>query len=193
MLMVLIFATIFALSLGVSFIPTFLEDVRGVHASVITVMSAGAAVGSAGFGLAVARIRRLQRAPFVVILLAIAISAVGFVIFRSTAILPLIAIGFVCRGGFFTAWAMHTAALGELTPEVHRSRAFALMEMTGGVAYSFGPMVAGPLYAYHHTLAFDAAIACSLLLLPVMLLANRRAQAMHRALPMIDGEPSLAA
>lgn len=189
----LLFATVFVLSLGTSFISPFLEDVRGISPSAISVLSAAAAVGSACFGLAVARIHRLQRAPFVVILLAIAMAASGFFIFRITGALAPVAVAFFCRGGLFSAWAMHSAALGEFAPAAHRVRAFALVEMSGGIAYSLGPMVAGPLYVRHHALPFDLGILLSLCLIPVMLSANRWARALHRARIEREPEPTLAA
>lgn len=187
----LLFATVFALSLGTSFVSNFLEEVRGLEPSLISVLSAGAAVGSAAFGLAVARIHGLQRSPFVVIALAIAVCAGAFALFRLSGFAPLIALAFFCRGGFFSAWAMHNAALGDLTPAVHRSRAFALLEMVGGVAFALGPIVAGVLYGVRRTLPFDTAIVLSLALVPVVLVVNRRVRTSGRA-AVPEGEPAPA-
>lgn len=176
----LLFVTVFSLSLGISFIPTFLEDVRGMDAALIATLSAGAAVGSACFGLAVARIRRLQRAPFLAVAMAVAATAVGFLLFRSTALPSLLAIAFFCRGGLFSAWAMLSAALGEIAPATHRARAFAFCEMTGGLAFSLGPMVAGQLYARRATLSFDVAMLLCVALLPVMVIAQRNMKRIRR-------------
>lgn len=96
-------ATVFALALGTSFVPTFLEDVRGFSAATIAQMGAGAAVGSALFGLAVSRVGRLQRAPFVGAAIAVGALGVGFVIFLTTASTILLAVAWVCRGGLFAA------------------------------------------------------------------------------------------
>jgi MFS family permease len=195
---ILLFVTVFSLSLGIAFIPTFLEDVRGMDAALIATLSAGAAVGSACFGLAVARIHRLQRAPFLAVGMAVAATAIGFVIFRSTALPALLAIAFFCRGGLFSAWAMLSAALGDLAPATHRARAFALVEMTGGIAFSLGPIVAGQLYARRATLSFDVAILLSLALVPVLFAAQRKVRVLHRthleqAAIAIDGEsPAVA-
>lgn len=176
----LLFATVFSLSLGTSFIPTFLEDVRGMDPALIATVSAGAAVGSALFGIAVARLRRLQRAPFVAVAFAVAGIALGFVIFRSTAALPLLIVAFILRGGLFSAWAMLSATLGEIAPAVHRARAFALCEMVGGLGYASGPIVAGALYARSPTHPFDVATALALLLVPALLIAQRTARRIHR-------------
>lgn len=172
----LLFVTVLTLSLGVSFIPTFLEDVRGMDAALISVLSAGAAVGSACFGLAVARIRRLQRSPFLAVAIAVGATGLGLLIFRATAMAPLLAVAFFCRGGLFAAWAMLSAALGEITPPTHRARAFAFCEMTGGLAFSIGPMIAGPLYARRATLSFETALVMCVILLPLLVLAQRKAR-----------------
>lgn len=168
-------ATVFALALGTSFVPTFLEDVRGFSAATIAQMGAGAAVGSALFGLAVSRVGRLQRAPFVGAAIAVGALGVGFVIFLTTASTILLAVAWVCRGGLFAAWALFAAALGEAAAERHRARAFALCEMTGGTALSLAPMAAGPLYAARPALPMLTAAILAGLLVPVLLAVQRRA------------------
>lgn len=189
----LLLVTVFALSLGTAFIPTFLEDVRGLNPAVISIISSGAAVGSASFGIAVARIHRLQLRPFHAVALAVSVICVGFVLFRSTAYVPLLIIAFFSRGGLFSAWAMLSATLSELAPAAHRARAFALTEMTGGIAYALGPILAGPLYARQHTLSFDVAIALCVVILPLLFMAQRRAAAFRspdrqHSRPSSDGE-----
>jgi len=177
----LLFASVFTLSLGVSFIPVFLEDERGMDAAVISAMSAIAAVGTASFGLAVARLTRLQQAPFYAVAFAVGLTAVGFVLFRGTTFPPLLAIAFFCRGGLFSSWAMLSAALGDLASAAHRARAFAFCEMAGGLAFSLGPMVAGPLYDRRATLPFEAATALAVVLIPVLIASQRIAQRLKRA------------
>ena len=178
---VLLFGSVFTLSLGVSFIPVFLEDVRGMDAAVISALSAIAAVGTASFGLAVARLTRLQQAPFFAVAFAVGSTAVGFVLFRETAFAPLLAIAFFFRGGLFSTWAMLSAALGDLASAAHRARAFAFCEMVGGLAFALGPMVAGPLYDRRATLPFEAAIVLAVLLVPVLIAGQRVAHRLKRA------------
>ncbi|MEA2598881.1 MAG: hypothetical protein QOF01_5350 [Thermomicrobiales bacterium] len=171
----LLLVTIFSLSLGTSFVPNFLEDVRGMNPAEITTIGAASAVGSAVFGLAVARLRRLQRSPFVAVATAIALTAIGFVLYRFASALPLIALAFFFRGGLFSAWAMLSASVGELARPDHRTRAFALCEMVGGFALSLGPVVAGPLYSRRPPFPFEVATGLALLLVPTLLFAQRRA------------------
>jgi MFS family permease len=184
----LLLVTIFSLSLGTAFVPTFLEDVRGLAPATITTIGAAAAVGSASFGLAVARLHRLQRAPFVAVAAAIALTAVGFVLFRFATALPLLVLAFFCRGGLFSSWALLSASVGELAAPDHRTRAFAILEMVGGFAISFGPIVAGPLYSHRPTLPFEVATLLALALVPTLITAQRWSDRMRRAEAGADHE-----
>ncbi len=181
MIALLLLVTIFSLSLGTSLVPNFLEDVRGLEPAEITTMGAAAAVGSTVFGLVVARVRRFHGIPFAVVAVAIALTVVGLVLFRFAAAVPLIVLAFFFRGGLFSSWAMLAAAAGELAPAQHRVRAFALCEMVGGFAISFGPVVAAPLYSHRAQLPFDVAIVLALPLVPALLLVQRWARGLGDA------------
>jgi MFS family permease len=112
--------------------------------------------------------------------MAVLVAIIGLAIFRTSSAFSLILFAFFCRGGLFSAWAMLSAALGELAPAVHRARAFALCEMLGGLAFSIGPMVAGVLYARRETLSFDIAIVLGLILLPILITVQRRGSELRR-------------
>lgn len=194
----LLVITVFSLSLGVSLIPTFLEDQRGYRPATIATLAAFAAVGSAIFGIAVARLRNLQRAPFIGVAIAVGFTALALLLFHSTAALLVVMVAFVFRGGLFSAWAMLNAALGEAAPAHHRARGFALAEMAGGLAVALGPIVAGLLYAQRATLPFELAIALAVGMIPVLVLAQRRANGwsaepktplpVETAVPMLEPE-----
>jgi MFS family permease len=187
---VLLAVTVFSLALGVSFVPNFLEDKRGLAPATIATMSAAAALGSATFGIAVARIRGLRRAPFLAVSIAVGVTGLGFALFHVTAFIPLLLVAYFCRGGLFSAWAMLIAALGEIAPADHRARAFALNEMVGGVAFALGPIVAGPLYSRRPTLPLEVAIVLVVLLIPALYIAQRKADRLHagrEAIPITPG------
>jgi MFS family permease len=131
----LLLGVVFTCSLGVAFIPTFLEDVRG---------------------------------------------------YQPASIVPVILFAYLLRGGFFSAWAMLNASLGVNAPARHRARGFAIVEMAGGLAASFGPIVGGLLYARSNTLSFEVAIVLGVCLIPVLLWVNRSA----RLWPHPDPEPA---
>lgn len=187
----LLVVTVFTCSLGVAFIPTFLEDVRGYQPATISIFSAMGAVGSALFGLAVARTRRLQKEPFLAVAIALGFVVLALVLFHASGLLPVVLVAYLMRGGFFSAWAMLNASLGVNAPARHRARGFAVVEMAGGLASSMGPIVGGLLYARRDTLPFETAIVLGLLLLPVILMENRRARAWPLEIDSIaiDDEP----
>ena len=60
--------------------------------------------------------------------------------------MPWIIVAFLLRGGMFASWAMMLAEMGERAPSRLRSRAFAVMEIMGGSAMAFGPIIASQLY-----------------------------------------------
>ncbi len=167
-LVTLQFAAIFTLALGTSFIPTFLQDIRGYSPAMITVLGAGAAVGSASFGLVVARTVKFQRSPLWGVAAGITSVAVALLIFIWTGNLWVLAPAFILRGGFFTAWALFVAALGDMTPGTDRARVFAVSEMLGGVAFSSAPILAGFLYARRSEAPLIAAVVLAAMLVPIV-------------------------
>ncbi len=181
----LLLGIVFTCSLGVSFIPTFLEDVRGYQPASIATFAALGAVGSALFGIAVARTRKLQKEPFLAVAIALGAIVVALILFSASALLPVVLFAYLMRGGFFSAWAMLNASLGVNAPARYRARGFAIVEMAGGLASSFGPIIGGVLYAWRNTLTFEVAIVLGLCLIPVILWVNRTA----RHWPAPDIEP----
>ncbi|MCO5222109.1 MAG: MFS transporter [Thermomicrobiales bacterium] len=181
----LLVGVVFTCSLGVAFIPTFLEDVRGYRPASIATFSALGAVGSALFGMAVARTRRLQKEPFLAVAISVGCIVIALILFHISALLPVILFAYLLRGGFFSGWAMLNASLGVSAPARLRARGFVLVEMIGGLASSFGPIVGGVLYARRNTLTLEVAIVLGLGLIPAILWVNRTA----RAWPSPDAEP----
>lgn len=140
-------STIFVLALGTSLVPTFLSEVRGLTPALITGLGAGAAIGSAIFGIVVARTVGIQRAPLIAVAVAVGLVAVALIIFMVTGNMAAITIAFILRGGFFSAWALFIAAVGEVAESQHRARAFAAAEMLGGGAFALAPLIASLIYA----------------------------------------------
>lgn len=138
--------TILSLAIGVTLVPIFLNDVRGLPPGLISTLGAGAAVGTVLFGLWVARSSRLSANPLTAAAIACGAISVGLLIFAFGDSLGWIALAFFLRGGMFATWAMILARMGELAPAHLRSRAFAVVEILGGSAISFGPIIASVLY-----------------------------------------------
>jgi hypothetical protein len=168
-------ATIASLGIGVALIPNFLEVERGVSPSVIAVLSAGAAIGTMAFGFFSSHNRILKKSPVLAAALATALVALGFVIFGTQTALVLIGIAYVMRGGVFSAWALFLAGMGKVSPAHLRSRGFTIMEIIGGGAMSFGPIVASLLWHISPTSPLFVAAFLASIMVGVMLIFLRRA------------------
>lgn len=145
-LIVLHAVTMLSLAIGIALVPNFLKETRGLDAAVIATLGAGAAVGTALFGLLVNRTPALSSNPLRGAAIATGAISIGLLVFVFTHTLPWIAFAFLLRGGMFASWAMMLAEMGEIVSARLRSRAFAIMEILGGGAMSVGPIVASQLY-----------------------------------------------
>lgn len=144
--------TLLSLAIGVSLVPNFLRDTRGMDASLIATLGAASAIGTALLGLIVARTPSLSNYPMRAATISCSAIVVGLFIYTSSETLPWIALAFFLRGGMFATWAMILAEMGNIAPSRLRSRAFAVVEMLGGSAMSFGPIIASQLYGFSPTL-----------------------------------------
>lgn len=138
--------TILSLAIGSSLIPNFLEDERGYEPALVSILSAAAAIGTISYGVVIARNRRLRRAPVLAAVVAATCTAVGYLLFATQSLVAIVAIAFLLRGGLFSAWTFYLAAMGNVAPRYLRPRAFAIVEIVGGSAISFGPIVASQLW-----------------------------------------------
>jgi MFS family permease len=141
-------AMILSLAVGVALIPNFLKDSRGLDPALISSLGALAAVGTCLFGLLVNRTPALSNNPLRAAAIACGAISIGLLIFVASGAMPWIVVAFLLRGGMFASWAMMLAEMGERAPARLRSRAFAVMEIMGGSAMSFGPIVASQLYRF---------------------------------------------
>jgi hypothetical protein len=74
----------------------------------------------------------------------------------------------------FSAWALFLAALGESAPARLRSRAFTVVEILGGSALSFGPVIAALLYRIEPVTPIVVSAVGCLLLIPFILQGHRK-------------------
>ncbi len=167
-------ATIAALAIGIALIPNFLEDERGIAPSTIAILSSGAALGTVAFGVFSSRNRILRQSPVFAAAIATMLVVLGFLIFGTQGALPLIAVAYVLRGGVFSAWALFLAAMGKVAPPHLRSRGFTVMEIVGGSAMSFGPIVASQLWNISPTSPLFVAACLGAVMVAVMIVVHRR-------------------
>ncbi len=185
------FATIFSLALGISLLPTFLADERGISPALVAILGGVGSAGAVLFGLVIARNQWLQRHPLTGIAIAIAMVIGALAVVISTQLVWLIALAFIGRGGLWSAWGLYVAALSEIVRSDRiRPRVFTLSEMMGGTAFSSAPIVSGQLYAIRAEGPLLASLAASAALIPVLLLAQRR---MQPGRPLTQEEEAIAA
>lgn len=180
--------TVLALATGSALIPNFLKDQRGFTPESISILSAGAAMGTVMFGLMSMRHRRLRSAPVLAAAIATGLTATGYFLFAVLDVLPAIAIAYVLRGGLFSAWALFLAGMGEIAPRPLRTRAFAVVEILGGSAVSFGPIIAALLYRVDPPLFLIVSGAASYVMCAVTLVSH----AAHTRARKAEEEATLA-
>lgn len=171
------FATVFSLALGISLLAPFLADQRGISPAVVAIMGGIGSTGAVVYGLVIARNQWLQAHPLTGAVIAVLMVMGSLAVVLSTHAVWLIALAFIGRGGLWSAWGLFVAALGEAIPSDRvRPRVFTLSEMFGGTAFSSAPIISGQLYAIRPEAPLLTSLAASALLIPMLLLAQRRQQ-----------------
>lgn len=166
------FLTFFAIGMGTSLLSIFLHEAKGYSEAVIPPMTALTAVGSIVFSTIVARSVRLSGAPLRAVAITIGITACAFLLFLRADLLPFVLLAMTLRGGFFAAWPLYSAALGEATPDRLRPHVFAMGEILAGTGFVLAPVAAGPLYEIRPELPLLLAAA---MIAPLVLIIGTRA------------------
>lgn len=165
--------TLISLGIGASLIPNFLKDQRDIDAGLISILSSGAAVGTLLLAFVSMRSQRLLSAPILGAAIAAGLAATGYFMFATLEVMPVIALAYVFRGGVFSAWALFLAAMSEVATARLRTRSFALMEVLGGTAMSFGPVLASMLYDIEPPLFLWVSGAATFVMVLVVVLNHR--------------------
>jgi MFS family permease len=158
-LLLLQFLTFFALGMGTSLLSNYLHDTAGYAESTVASLTAATALGSIIFSALITRSTRLSHRPLRAVALTAASAAIGYLLFLRADLLPLALLGLTLRGGFFAAWPLYAAVLGEATPARLRPHAFALGEILAGSGFVAAPVLAGQLYDIRPELPFYCAVA----------------------------------
>ncbi len=179
-------ATILSLGIGISLLPNYLENVRGIPEDRIAQYAALQAIGTVSFGFAVSRSRWMQQNQFLGAALAVGFTITGFAIFTQTAWTPLLIVAFIFRGCVFSAWTLFSSAMGTHARPADRSRGFALIELLGGTAFSTAPILAGFIYEIGPRVPLFVAMTMGAVMIPVLVISQRRA---HREPPREPDTP----
>jgi MFS family permease len=163
-----------SLGIGSMLLPNFLQDARGFSPATITLLSSGAALGTLTFGFIGLRMPAARRAPFLAAAWSIAVTAIGYLLFATSSWLVVIAVAWVFRGGMFATWTFLLGAIGQYVPRHLQSRAFAVVEILGGGALSFSPIVAASLYGVNALLPLLVSAALSFAMAGIIVWRHRR-------------------
>ncbi|HEU5424247.1 MAG TPA: MFS transporter [Nitrolancea sp.] len=166
------FVTLFILSLGVTLVPNFLQDVHGINTGVIGLLGSFSAVGSIILGIMISRLRPLQR-PLAAVALSSATVALSLALLSAGNHLAIFALAYALRGGFSVAWSLFSAAYGEVAPRRLHARTFALGELSAGLGFSSAPFLAGWLYDLAPVAPLLLALGLAVPLLAAILLVER--------------------
>ncbi|HEX5166734.1 MAG TPA: MFS transporter [Thermomicrobiales bacterium] len=166
------FLTFFAIGIGTSLLSIYLHEAMGYGEAVIPPMTALTAIGSITFSTIVARSSRLSGSPLRAVAIMVGVTASAFLLFLRADLLPFALLAMTLRGGFFSAWPLYSAALGEMTPDRLRPHVFAMCEILAGTGFVLAPVVAGPLYEIQPELPLLLAAA---MVTPLALLIGARA------------------
>lgn len=180
-LMIVHALTIGVLAVGSSLVSNFLEIERGFAPSLVSLLSAGAAVGTVAFGFLVSRHSGLRAAPIGAASIACALTAMGYLLLATQMWLPLVALALVLRGGLFSTWSLFLGALGSIAPAHLRGRSFTIMEILGGSAMSFGPIVASQLWEIDPRMPFVGSALCGGAMVGVLVAIRRRRELIAHA------------
>ena len=164
----LMFVLLLVLTTGVTLVPNYLEDQKGLSIGTIGQFGSLIAVCSVSLGIIIGKTRRLTR-PLNALLLTTALCPLGFLLFLVGNSTWVFALAYFLRGGYMVSWGLFYPLLGEVTPERLRGRAFALGELLGGAGFALAPFIAGALYELQPELPLLAAlVAVAPLLLAIL-------------------------
>jgi MFS family permease len=163
-------ATFFGLGLGTSLVPNYLRDEAGYAESTIAVMTGATALGSIVFAVVVARSARFTHAPLRAVAIAVGFAMLAYLLLLVPDYLALVLVALTLRGGFFAAWPLYSAVLGEAADERLRPHAFAMGEILAGTGFILSPILAGPLYDIRP----DLPLICSAILLAPLIVTLAR-------------------
>lgn len=169
-LMTMQFITFLGLGIGTSLLSIYLHDVAGYSEARIAVLTALTAVGSITFAAVVTRSTWLHEHPLKAVSITCGLAMLGYVLFLLPELLPLVLLGLVLRGGFFAAWPLFSAVLGEAAPPALRPHAYALGEILAGTGFVCAPVLAGLLYGVAPRLPLIVSIA---MLIPMVIILGR--------------------
>lgn len=166
------FSLLFSLTIGFALAPNYLEDVKGLSIGTIGRFGSLIAVCSVLIGILVAKVKYFAN-PMNALFLAIALCPLAYLLLLNGGLTWHFALAYFLRGGYMVGWGLFYPAIGEVTPERLRTRAFALTELLGGFGFALAPFVAGALYSVDPALPIYVSLMLSIPMLAAIWLVRR--------------------
>jgi MFS family permease len=168
----LMLGALLVMTIGITFIPNYQQDVYGMSMSEISLLGAIGAIGSVLFAMLIGKARWLT--PSRGIALSVTGVALVCVLVAVTGDLATSIALFPLRGGYTVAWVLFGAILSEATSDRLRGHALGLMEFFGTFGFAVAPLVAGPMYGHDPRWPLIAAAALTPALIVAALVIERR-------------------
>jgi predicted MFS family arabinose efflux permease len=166
----LMFAALLAMQVGLPFMPNFVVEARGFDVGLVGLLGSANSIGTVSLNLLVGQ--RLPRRAF---MLAQGMLAVGLILLLMTTTRNWLFVVYFLRAGWFLAHNMAAAQVGRVVSAAESGLAFGILETATAAATVLGPLAAGELYARGLNLPFQVSIVLIALTLPlVWLFAPRR-------------------
>ena len=157
---------------GITLLPNFMNDERGVSVATIGVLASIGAVVAFGTSLLVSHWKPLTR-PFMGMTAILGIVSISMALMLSFTALPIVAFAFMLRLCFSPIWSLMASAVAEVTPERVRGRAYGLCEFGVGIGDTTAPIASGSLYSVDHRLPLGVGLVTTVPLTMAALVAHR--------------------
>jgi MFS family permease len=149
---------LFTIATIVIFIPwnftaLYAREVGGVSNVWIGALMGGLYLGSVAIGLCLGRLRKSLGSPTIVLLFEAAYVLSAIVILASHA-LPLLALAFFLRGGFWSFRQVMTAVIGEVLPDHAMARGYGLFSLITSAAVIVAYPIGGWMYGQGMAMPF---------------------------------------
>jgi len=159
----LMFLAMFAMQVGLPFMPNFVAEVRGFDVGLVALLGSANSLGTVTFNLLLGQ--RLPRRAFMLAQVSMAV-AVGLLLLTATR--NWLFVVYFLRAGWFLAHNMGAAQVGRVVAPAETGLAFGLTETVSALATVLGPLLAGVLYALTPVLPFQVSLVLILLTLPLV-------------------------
>lgn len=150
----LAFVALLAMQVGLPFMPTFVEEVRGYEVSVVGLLGSISSVG-----IVLANTLLGSRSPRLGFLLAQAFIFGSMLALLLIASWPGLVAAYALRAGWSLAHTMVSAQSGRLVGKGESGLAYGLAETVAGGAMMLGPLAAGSLYGWSTAAPFVVSAA----------------------------------